>query len=151
MLGLEGDRHWPQVVEALGVPEWLQEERFSGIETRMEHSAVLTAEIDAILLTKERDEWGRIFDEKDVWWAPVQSSIELLADPQSRAAGCWVQVSTDDAETVEMVASPIDFSVTEWEVSNGSPSLGQDTELVLNELGIDWERIIEMKESGVIP
>ncbi len=151
MLGLEGDRHWPQVVEALGVPEWLQEERFSGIETRMEHSAVLTAEIDAILLTKERDEWGQIFDEKDVWWAPVQSSIELLADPQSRAAGCWVQVSTDDAETVEMVASPIDFSVTEWEVSNGSPSLGQDTELVLNELGIDWERIIEMKESGVIP
>ena len=50
-----------------------------------------------------------------------------------------------------MVASPVDFSVTDWEVTSGAPSLGQDTELVLNELGIDWDRIIEMKESGVIP
>jgi len=151
MLGLEGDRHWPQVVEALGAPEWLEEERFSGIETRMENSPILTAEMDAIFLKKARDEWGQIFDEKGVWWAPVQSSLELLADPQSRAAGCWIQVSTDDAETVEMVASPIDFSVTKWEVSTGAPSLGQDTELVLNELGIDWDRITEMKELGVIP
>ena len=151
MLGLEGDRHWPQVVDALGVPEWLEDERFSGIETRMENSPILTAEMDAIFLRKERDEWGQIFDEKGVWWAPVQSSLELLADPQSRAAGCWIQVNTDDAETVEMVASPIDFSITEWEVSTGAPSLGQDTELVLNELGIDWDRITEMKELGVIP
>ena len=50
-----------------------------------------------------------------------------------------------------MVASPIDFSVTEWEIANGAPSLGQDTELVLNELGVNWERIMEMKQSGVIP
>jgi crotonobetainyl-CoA:carnitine CoA-transferase CaiB-like acyl-CoA transferase len=117
----------------------------------MENSSALTAQIDAILETKERDEWGRIFDQNNVWWAPVQSSLELLTDPQSRAAGCWVQVDTGDDETVEMVASPVDFSVTDWEVTSGAPSLGQDTELVLNELGIDWDRIIEMKESGVIP
>ena len=151
MLGLEGDRHWPQVIAALGVSEWLEDERFSSIETRMENSSALTAQIDAILETKERDEWGRIFDQNNVCWAPVQSRLELLTDPQSRAAGCWVQVDTGDDETVEMVASPVDFSVTDWEVTSGAPSLGQDTELVLNELGIDWDRIIEMKESGVIP
>ena len=60
MLGLEGDRHWPQVIAALGVSEWLEDERFSSIETRMENSSALTAQIDAILETKERDEWGRI-------------------------------------------------------------------------------------------
>ena len=62
-----------------------------------------------------------------------------------------MQVDRGDDESVEMVACPVDLSVWDWEVTSGAPSLGQDTELVLNELGIDWDRIIEMKESGVIP
>ena len=66
MLGLEGERHWPQVVDALKAENWLEDHRFSTIETRMENTNALTLEIDAVLATKDRDEWGQIFDEKNV-------------------------------------------------------------------------------------
>ena len=151
MLGLEGERHWPQVVDALKAENWLEDHRFSTIETRLENTNALTLEIDAVLATKDRDEWGQIFDEKNVWWAPVQSSLELLNDRQSQAAGCWIQVPTGDGETVEMVASPVDFSKSEWAARAVAPQLGQHPEAVLLELGFDWDEIEVLKDSGAIP
>ena len=32
-----------------------------------------------------------------------------------------------------------------------APELGEHTELVLEELGYDWDEIAEMKQAGVIP
>ena len=151
MLGLEGERHWPQVVTALDAAEWLEDERFLDIELRMENSSALTALMDSIIAKKSLEEWGLIFDREDVWWAPVQSSLELRNDPQSLAAGCWIKVETSDDGTVEMVATPVDFSISDLAVRDLAPFLGQHTELVLHGLGIDWDRIEELKELGIIP
>ncbi|MDG2114023.1 MAG: CoA transferase, partial [Actinomycetota bacterium] len=151
MLGLEGDRHWPDVVRALDQPQWADDPRFVDIVQRVANSASLIEEMDAVIAARTRAEWGEIFDAENVWWAPVQSTLEMRSDPQARAAGCWVEVPTPDGDTVEMVASPVDFSKTPWEVAEPVPELGQHTELVLMELGIDWDRIEALKADGVIP
>lgn len=150
MLGLEGDRHWPNTVAALERPEWEHDERFSEIEARLANSTVLTAMIDEVMATKARAEWGAHFDAHNVWWSPVQTTLEMRSDPQAVAAGCWVEVPTPNGGTVEMVASPVDFSATPWQVREPVPVLGQHTELVLAEMGVDWDRIAELKEAGVI-
>ena len=47
---------------------------------------------------------------------------------------------------------PIQLEKTPGSVETLGPELGQDTELLLFEtLGIDWDRIGELKELGVIP
>lgn len=151
LLGMEADRHWPQIVRAFGRPEWEDDPRFNSIEQRMENSAELVAAMDEVLAAKSRDDWAPIFDEHDVWWAKVQTTMELRHDPQARAAGCYVEAPLPDGEMVEMVASPVDFGTTEWFVREPTPELGQHTELVLMDLGIDWEAIDELKSQGVIP
>ncbi len=152
LLGLEGERHWPDVVRALSRPEWTTDPRFATIEARMANAFELTAAIEGELATRPRAEWGEIFDAENVWWAAVQSTLDMRHDdPQARAIGCWVNVPMADGSTVEMVASPIDFPENPWSVDRPVPELGQDTELVLMELGLDWEAIDALKDAGVIP
>jgi crotonobetainyl-CoA:carnitine CoA-transferase CaiB-like acyl-CoA transferase len=151
MLGLQGDRHWPDVLRAVGRPEWADDERFSNLIARFQNSAELVNLLNEIFATRPLVEWGEIFDREDVWWAPVQHAHETVDDPQVRAGGGFVSVPTDGGESVEMVASPVDFGGTPWAPRSMPPEFAQHTEEVLLDLGHDWDRIIELKELGAIP
>ncbi len=151
MLGMEGDRHWPNVVAALDHPEWADDPRFVDIAARAENTLEMTAAIDAVMVTKDRDQWGEIFDQHDVWWSPVQSTLDMLNDPQAHANGCYIKAPDSSGDLVDMVATPVDFSGTPWSVQSPSPELGQDSEVVLMELGKDWDEIERLKEAGIIP
>lgn len=117
---------------------------------RRENAATLVDLLDSIFTQKTLADWAPIFDRENVWWAPVQSTEDLLADPQARAAGLFVNVPTADGEA-EMVATPCDFGGTPWAPSTMAPELGQHSEEILLELGIDWEEIGRLKEARVIP
>jgi crotonobetainyl-CoA:carnitine CoA-transferase CaiB-like acyl-CoA transferase len=151
MLGLQGDRHWPDVLRAVGRPEWADDERYADLMSRFANSAELVGELNAIFATKPLSEWADVFDREDVWWAPVQHAHELVGDPIARAAGGFVSVPVEGGDPVEMVASPIDFGGTPWSARSMPPEFAQHTEEVLLELGHDWDRIIELKELGAIP
>ncbi len=86
-----------------------------------------------------------------MWWAPVQTTEEVLEDPQAIASGAFVEVPMPDGSSARMVASPLDFSDTAWKPRATSPELGQHTEEILLELGYDWEKITEMKRGGALP
>ena len=49
-----------------------------------------------------------------------------------------------------MVGSPIQMSDTPVVPGKLAPELGADTELILIELGYDWDAIDAMRESGAI-
>ncbi len=150
LLLLQGDRHWPDLLRALGNPPELAEDpRFQDIPGRRDNAPALVAELDRILATKPLEEWGPIFDANDVWWAPILNVAEVTQDPVVRAAGAFVEVESPDGP-VEQVNTPADFSATPARPQGWAPELGQHTEEVLLELGYDWERIAALKEAGAI-
>jgi len=151
LLGLQGQRHWPDLVRAIERPEWLTDERFATMRSRRELVSELVAQIDEIFASRTLAEWGAAFDRAGMWWAPVQTVTEVTTDPQAEAAGAWVEVPVAEGGTARMVATPVDFSDTRWAPAGGTPECGQHTEEVLLELGYDWERIGALKEAGVIP
>jgi crotonobetainyl-CoA:carnitine CoA-transferase CaiB-like acyl-CoA transferase len=150
ILGLQGQRHWPDLVRAVDRPEWLEDPRFADMRGRRRHCAALVELLDEIFATRPLAEWAAVFDRVGLWWAPVQTTTDVLADPQVRAAGAFVDVPQADGGSVPGVASPVDFSATSWSPGGPAPECGQHTEEVLLELGYDWETIAGLKDRGVL-
>ncbi|MEZ4331162.1 MAG: CoA transferase [Myxococcota bacterium] len=150
IVGLEGERHWPPLARAVGHPEWIEDPRYASPRDRAINAAGLIAELDAIFATKTREAWARIFDaEEDLWWAPVQTVEEVLADPQAAAAGAFVEVPDGDSTTL-LPATPVDFSGTPWSPRAMAPELGQHTDAILTELGRSPSEIARLREEGVV-
>jgi crotonobetainyl-CoA:carnitine CoA-transferase CaiB-like acyl-CoA transferase len=150
LLCLEGDRHWRNVAAVLELVELIDDPRFATMEGRRDHSAEVSATLQERFARLTRDEWAPRLDAADVWWAKVQHVHDLIEDDQAHAAGGFVDVALADGSTAPMVASPVDFSGRSRFAARPTPELGEDTELVLMELGWDWERINDLKKAGVI-
>jgi crotonobetainyl-CoA:carnitine CoA-transferase CaiB-like acyl-CoA transferase len=149
IVGLEGERHWPALARAVGRPEWLEDERFGSAVGRARNATALIAELDAIFATKPLADWAEAFDaEPDLFWSPVNTIEDLLADEQFHAAGGVVRVP-DETGDLPMLATPADFDgeapVPRWR----APVLGEHTGEVLAELGLDQVAIDALLADGV--
>jgi crotonobetainyl-CoA:carnitine CoA-transferase CaiB-like acyl-CoA transferase len=150
LLGLQGDRLWPDLLRAIDKPEWATDERYGSMAVRFMNGELVN-ELGEVFAAKPLHEWAEVFDREDVWWAPVQHAHEVVDDPQAHACGGFITVPVEGGEPVQMVATPIDFGSTPWAPRSMPPEFAQHTEEILLELGHDWDRIIELKDLGAIP
>ncbi|MET9909049.1 CoA transferase [Streptomyces sp. NPDC006476] len=135
LVGLEGGRHWPGVVKALGREDLSEDERFATGKARRGHVRELIAVFDEEFAKRPLEEWAARFDAEGVWWAPVQTLAEVSADPQAEAVGAFVeQPGMGDAPPLRTVATPVRFWGVDEKPRTGAPTLGEHTEDVLREL-----------------
>ena len=135
LVGLEGGRHWPGVVKALGREDLSDDERFATGKARRGHVRELIAVFDEEFAKRPLEEWAGRFDAEGVWWAPVQTLAEVSADPQAEAVGAFVeQPGMGDAPPLRTVATPVSFWGVDDKPRAGAPMLGEHTDDVLREL-----------------
>jgi crotonobetainyl-CoA:carnitine CoA-transferase CaiB-like acyl-CoA transferase len=83
-------------------------------------------------------------------WAPFQSLVDLGTDEQAIANDMIVEVeASDGGEPFKVVRGPVQFN-QEPLVTTRAPRACEHTELVLMELGMGWDRIAALKDSGAI-
>ncbi len=150
LVGLEGDRHWPALARAVDRAEWLDDPRFVTGRDRAINSRVLIAELDALFATRTRAEWAERFDaEPELFWAPVNTIDDLIGDAQFFASGAVVEVP-DEQGSRSMLATPVDFGGSTPQPRWRAPRLGEHTEEVLGELGLDEADISRLVSDGVV-
>lgn len=147
LLGLEATRHWPNVAAAVEREDLLADERFTDFLSLVTNRLDLIAILDEEFAKRSLDEWAPRFAAHDVWWDPVQSFDEIAADPVMADAGVYL----DTASGRRVIASPADVGQSTSDHPGEVPELGQHTEEVLLELGLDWDQILALKDQAVIP
>jgi crotonobetainyl-CoA:carnitine CoA-transferase CaiB-like acyl-CoA transferase len=134
LLLLEADRHWPKLVAALGMDELAADERYADARQRLANSETLIAELDEAFARFTFDDLIARFDAHDVWWAPINSIFDVIADPQAQANGAFVAMTPREGEApYRAVNGPVDFGGREFH-PGPVPTLGEHTAEILAEL-----------------
>jgi crotonobetainyl-CoA:carnitine CoA-transferase CaiB-like acyl-CoA transferase len=147
---IQSDRFWAQFCTALGHPEWQNNPRFADATARAQNCAAMTAAIDTAVAGRTRAEWSPIFDRHELIWAPVHTGAEVLQDPQAHAIGAFAEVDHRAFPGARIVNSPVEFGDTTPRPHRAAPELGAHTEEVALEVGLTWNEIAHLKESGAI-
>ena len=150
VVGVEGDRHWPPLARVVGRPELVDDPRFDSIRNRAINHEELRHILDAEFASRTMDEWVDAFaGEPDMFWSPISSADEILADEQLGHAGGIVEVPNGNG-TTRMIASPVDFMGTPTAHRNLAPRLGEHTRVVLSEAGFTDAQIDRLIAVGAV-
>jgi crotonobetainyl-CoA:carnitine CoA-transferase CaiB-like acyl-CoA transferase len=147
---LQADRFWGELCDVMGHPELKDDERFSNMGVRFQNKEACVATLDAIFASATIDEWkARLADFSGVW-APVISVKEVHEHPQIEPNGYLPQLTDNDGVSFRLVAAPMSFDEQPTVPQGPAPELGQDTELILMEAGMDWDQISVAREAGAL-
>ena len=145
---LQSDRYWPAFCRAMEREDMIEDPRYATFDARAENRRELAKLITDEFASHTKAEWAERLSRNECVWSAVQTPLEAAHDPQTEANGYLVQHPTQPRGRV--VASPVQYNDGMLEVTRGAPEPGQHTEEVLQELGLDWDAIGELKEEGAI-
>src|SRR5579871_2549992 len=146
---LQPDRHWVDLCRVIGRPELASDPRFATAKDREAHSDECRAAIASAFAERAYADWCASLADFDAPWAPMQSTSELLHDPQFVANGYLQEVGTGDGSSFSLVGAPVQFDEQPAPLSR-APEPGEHTEEVLLGLGLDWDEIAALKAIGAV-
>jgi crotonobetainyl-CoA:carnitine CoA-transferase CaiB-like acyl-CoA transferase len=150
LMFLQGDRYWPEFCHTVDRPDLANDPRFADMAARRTNAKECVAELDAIFAEHTLEEWKSILAKLDAPWSPMQTIAELVEDPQVLANSYFGEVETDDGVSYRLPTVPVQFDGQPPHLRR-APEHGEHTEVILAELGYDWDRIGELADEGVIP
>jgi len=128
----------PELGALIGLAEL---EQYTDPDTWWSEQTVITKALAVHLATRSTEHWLAILDAADVWCAPVMTLPELV-DHEGFLALDMTQrvtrVAADGGEPVEIqtVRAPVRFDGHPLKNGRGAPHLGQHTEAIRAEFGI---------------
>jgi crotonobetainyl-CoA:carnitine CoA-transferase CaiB-like acyl-CoA transferase len=150
VVGANGPKLWKAMLDAIGASELASDPRFVDNGARMAHRAELEQALEAVYVTRTMAEWLAILDTAGVPAGPINDVKQMHDDPQANAREMIVTLEHPVAGRVETIGLPIKFGDTPGAVTAPSPVLGQHTEEVLREHGLDDDEIQRLAADGAI-
>jgi crotonobetainyl-CoA:carnitine CoA-transferase CaiB-like acyl-CoA transferase len=142
--------HLRSVFEHLGLPEAADDPRFSTAEALMQNWEAASKLIREQFAEKPFAYWREQLKTMTGQWAPVLDLLEIAEDEQALANDMLFEVEAGDGgEPIRLVRGPVQFN-HEPTSTTRAPEASEHTELVLMEMGMEWDMIEKLKEQGAI-
>ena len=149
-VGASNQNTWLKLIDALGVKELQDNEKFSSNANRMQNVTELTEILKKELEKKTSAEWLTLFDEKGLPCGPINTVTEMFEDPQTIERKMIVDVKNEKAGSFKAIGMPIKFSDTKVEDTKESPTFGQHTKQILLDYGFESDEIDYLIVKNVI-
>jgi len=145
------DRQWRGFLEAMGNPEWANDERYADPGSRTANWDSLEPRIIAWTKERSKQEIYHAVQPRHAACAPVNTMDEVLRSSQLAERAFFIEVDHPDTGKQKYPGAPCQFSQTPFQVLRPAPRHGEHNEKILGQrLGYTRQELIRMRESGVI-
>lgn len=141
---MQPTKFWADVCRHMDLPDLADDPRFGSAESIAANTSEAADILAKAMGTRTLVEWSERFSTLSGPWAPVQDTLQVVQDVQVRANEYLVQ-----AGDLELIANPVQFDVTPPD-AGPAPKFAEQTDEILAALGLDWDRIIELKTLGAV-
>lgn len=142
------DDEWHGFARAAGRPELITDERYKDLKSRVANLGETFDEIRAVLRTGTTEEWVAKLDAEQVPTAPVNKITDVFEDPQVVQNGTIRQIEHPHGGPAWEARPAARFDEHALDPGAPAPMLGQHTEEVLGELGVD--DVVALREASVV-
>jgi crotonobetainyl-CoA:carnitine CoA-transferase CaiB-like acyl-CoA transferase len=143
---------WENFCKAIGRPDFEQFARKPDQFVRAANAEEEAARraIEAIIKTRDRDEWFDVLVKADVCVGKVYEVEEMVRDPQLNHRQMIVDVQHPTEGRVRQVGIAIKLSDTPGTIRSAAPLANEHTDAVLQGLGMEAAEIAKLREKGII-
>ncbi|MDX1994397.1 MAG: CoA transferase [bacterium] len=137
VVAVGNDGQFAALCRLMGVEHLIHDPRYATNPARVAHRTELVAELAETFRTRPAKAWVDAILEAGIPTGPINSLPQIIGDPQVEARGLMQEMPLDNGALWRFVGNPVGFSETPPVVRYPPPLLGQHTDEVLRELGIE--------------
>ena len=153
VLAIANDRQFKNFCEFSGLYDLCENSKFKSNSSRVKNRKELNKIIGKTILKKTITEWVQGLTKINVPCGPINNIKQVFDDPQVKSRKMKINMKHKKSKTgkINIVGSPMNFSVSKIRYKKTPPTLGQDTKRFLNKfLKISIPEIKKLKDEGII-
>ncbi len=145
---LDPERHWEPACRALGLEHLLGRAEYATAADRQARAPELHPVFVERIASLTLAELVARLAAHDTIYAPIASPVEVIDDPQVSANGYLAPHPGHDR--ARLASSPMRFDGRGLDVRRGAPSVGEHTDEVFREAGLDDDEIARLRASRAL-
>jgi formyl-CoA transferase/CoA:oxalate CoA-transferase len=150
IVGVGSESLWGAFCEAIGQAALAHDPRFRTNAERVSSYPALRATLAPLLGARATADWLAAFEAAGIPCGRVRSVADALNSEQVAARGLLVEIDHAKLGRVPFVGSPIHLDGASRSARRPPPALGEHTEEVLRELGVDPAGFSGLRARGVV-
>lgn len=135
--------------QGIGKTEWINDPKFNTPAARDKVKQEIYQEVEKFTIDKDKNAVVDALNKFGVPCGPVLSMKEIANAPSLRGNGTIVEVEQIERGSYLTVGVPMKFSDFTPDIK-GAPLLGQDTDVILEELGYTEKEIADLRDKTVV-
>ena len=133
------DQNWRDFFDFIGRSDMKQDARFHHLTERVQHIEYLYGIVEEEAVKHTNAEWTEFCDRVSIPCMPVLSLGGLPDDPHMKAVNMFGHAEHPTEGRYKMIRRPVSFSSSPFRIRRHAPRLGEHTDEILKEIGIDYE------------